>query len=346
MPSAVRLVGGFIISAMRAWATSTVAVLMVAGLLLVSPSPLFASHPFDTLSVREAQAYRHVLEDDDRLVLIRYAMSDTPPADESAYSFDAAMLRLVDGSTTLQQLNPPLAGYGLVAFYFSAVDADTLVPWQSATIQAEIEGNPTLFESPQFDSTDSSTFVWNSTASVTSTAAELELDLPALLRSLETDDPDRVATDYVTVVGEITLDGGTLIALAFPQLLTIAAGAFQIATASVGSGFDPPTSAAFASSTQATGQASTWTQDVFAFGSTFGMPAAVAGMVLLMVIAGVMAYAISKFGGDYRALSLMGGPLLYFGAITGTVPFLAVVSILILVSLAGTGVLIRRILPD
>ena len=166
---------------------------MVAGLLLVSPSPLFASHPFDTLSVREAQAYRHVLEDDDRLVLIRYAMSDTPPADESAYSFDAAMLRLVDGSTTLQQLNPPFAGYGLAAFYFSAVDADTLVPWQSATIQAEIEGNPTLFESPQFDSTDSSTFVWNSTASVTSTAAELELDLPALLRSIETDDPDRLS---------------------------------------------------------------------------------------------------------------------------------------------------------
>ena len=329
---------------MRGWVRATV-ILVGVGFLVAGTEPLIASHPFDTLSVREAQAYRHVLEDDDRLVLIRYAMSDTPPADESAYSFDAAMLRLVDGSTTLQQLNPPFAGYGLVAFYFSAVDADTLVPWQSATIQAEIEGNPTLFESPQLDSTDSSTFVWNSTASVTSTAAELELDLPALLRSLETDDPDRVATDYVTV-GGITLDGGTLIALAFPQLLTIAAGAFQIATASVGSGFDPPTSAAFASSTQATGQASTWTQDVFAFGSTFGMPPAVAGMVLLMVIAGVMAYAISKFGGDYRALSLMGGPLLYFGAITGAVPFLAVVSILILVSLAGTGVLIRRILPD
>ena len=323
----------------------SLAIMVLVGATLLMPDAVYASHPFDTLSVREAQVYRHVLETDDRLVLVRYAMSDTPPADESAYSFDAAVLRLVDGSTTVEQLNPPFAGYGLVAFYFSAADADTLVPWQSAAIQAEIEGNPTLFESPQSDSTDASSFVWNSTASVTSTAAELELDLPSLLRSIETDDPDRLTGDYVTV-GGITLDGGTVIALAFPQLLTVAAGAFQIATSSVGSGFDPPTSATFASSTQAAGQSSTWTQDVFAFGATFGMPAAVAGMLMLMVIAGVMAYLMSKFGGDFRALTLMAGPLLYFGAITGAVPFLAVVSILILVSLAGTGVLIRRILPD
>lgn len=215
--------------------------LTLSVLVSMVPMPALASHAWDNIVIGQVEVYRHVLENDDRLYLLRYILVEEPPAGESAYGPSGAVLTLFNNSTALLRQTPPSTGYALAAFYQSAATASA---WNSANLSIVLAGNPTIFSAPQSStvlSTDTN-WTWNSTSTMAETAQELTDDLPAIMLNVESDAPADVYDAGSLVNGSgITDTGAGIVEDAFAPLIAIAPEAFVTSQYVVGTPIPIPT---------------------------------------------------------------------------------------------------------
>jgi len=290
--------------------------------------------------VRDVQCYRHAVETDDRLCLIRYEVLEETEEDESEYGREGAVLRFLVGGVLLKEQVPPLAGYALAAFYWPTADAGD-VPWGAATAQACLVGNPMLL--PSLSSSCMTVQTWNATADTDETAAELVEDLPLMLQKLEQADPSIETRDYVSS-GGITPAGQTVIELADARLPQIAPGAFSISQTSAGGSFSAPTPGPFSASTTAAG--SEWSEGLETAGNDWGLPKIVMGVGFSITMLIVLGWFIHKMGGDLDVLWVFSGGALLFSGILAAIPFLVSVAICVVIGIIGGGLVIQRIWPS
>ena len=201
--------------------------LAAAAVCAWTPGVAWGAQVLTVLAVREAHAYRHVLVEDDRLVLVRYAIAESFGEDETPHGVDAALLRVGTSTSTLQFQRPPSPGYGLAAFYWPD---DTAVTWADPDLVAEIRSNPTLYATAQSHSAD---IEWSSATTQTETQEELTEDLPEILQALERDDQDVEVQQYVSGQG-ITLAGQGLLTGTFAALVSLAPDAFEVSVEPIG----------------------------------------------------------------------------------------------------------------
>jgi len=186
----------------RSLAYSGVASLLLALvtlLFLASPALAAVAQP-DTIAIAEVHAYRHCLEDDDLLIIVKYHLDYTTNPDDSVeYTY---LGRLIDGTDQLDIVTPYSyynSGYdwGIFSFYFEASSA----PAWEGSYTVRFEGNPALTwdgGTPPLESTNSIT--WHATTTQGATEALLETKILSLADDLS----DRWS---VTLTQEVT--GGT-----------------------------------------------------------------------------------------------------------------------------------------
>jgi len=192
---------------------SSVSVLVALVSLLSATPALAATAQPDTIAIAGVDAYRHVLEDDDLLVIVKYHLdysANSTPDNSIEYTY---LGRMMSGATELQAVTPYSyynSGYdwGIFSFYFSTADAPA---WEgSYTIR--LEGNPALDWDtgvPPLKSTSS--INWNATLTQAATEALLETRILGLADDLS----DRW---QVTLTEEVT--GGTVLSSAGVQYFT------------------------------------------------------------------------------------------------------------------------------
>ena len=197
----------------------------VAVALTLTLAVAHATHDWDVIAPREVRVFRHVLEEDDRLFLARYTLSESPEEDDAVGSYGpaGAVATLYEGdpATVVGRTKPPSTGYALVAFYQRASDP-TLINWASDTAELCLEGNPTLFESPQSNCLSPR---WHATANAEATEEALIDALEDLMKAIQRDNPDD--TQYWGN-GGVLAPGVSLVEDAFPPLLAIVSEAFAV----------------------------------------------------------------------------------------------------------------------
>ncbi len=265
-------------------------------------------------------------------------MSEIPFAGEDPYGAVGGILSVENSGGTVKQQTPPVDGYALAAFYWSAADA-TVLPWSDATALAFVRENPTLFPSPQVDSIAP---VWVASTSQTSTAASLAEDIKELMQGLEADDPDLSSGDLVSTSG-ITLAGMEYLAATFPQIMALAPESFEVSAAPVGNDFDPSGTGAFISSTVST--TFPFTQGISDLASAFGAPFSAIGLLVLVGMVGGVGYMVVTIGGRLDPLPQHGGFILVFGGLVGAINWAAALVVIVMVIIVGSGAIIRRFIP-
>tara|TARA_B100001123_G_C15324032_1_gene1028909 strand:+ start:44 stop:1267 length:1224 start_codon:yes stop_codon:yes gene_type:complete len=180
------------------------------------------------LDVISVEGYRHVLTDDDRLILYTYAVVENIPTGDQSLGRTASIATSKVGGAGVKQQNPPVVGYSLGAFYWTA-QTSSAMPFNDSSAVVSLETNPMLFANSM---SDFSGVNWNSSNNLEDTAEELTDDLPALLRGLETANPDIDQGSYVSSRG-ITPLGMVLVGYAFPLLQGVAPDAFEISQTKV-----------------------------------------------------------------------------------------------------------------
>lgn len=182
----------------------------------------------DALQILDVEAYRHLIEDDDFLVIftfnIEYAMAPDDPAS------DLFIFRMTSGSTTLGDALPYTYGYngyqyGISGMYFSAADA----PSWGSLYDIKIDGNPAEWASPPsvtqtMESTDYST-----SSSQSASQNELEVWLIDAFQDLEQNwsVPGELVT--ITNIGTIlTAEGQHYILGAIPGMMLMAPNIFAV----------------------------------------------------------------------------------------------------------------------
>ena len=176
------------------------------------------------LDVISVEGYRHVLTDDDRLILYTYAVAENIPTGDQSLGRTASIATAKLGSTGVKQQNPPVVGYSIGAFYWTA-QTSSAMPFNDSSATVALETNPMLFANAM---NDFSGVNWNAS----NNSDELTDDLPALLRGLETANPDIDQGSYVSSRG-ITPLGMVLVGYAFPLLQGVAPDAFEISQTKV-----------------------------------------------------------------------------------------------------------------
>ncbi len=177
----------------------------------------------------DVKGYRHVLEDDDVLILYVYAMDEgTVPAGENPYGRTGAIAMVAHNAVTVKQHNPPSSGYGMGSFYWDTATASAM-PFNSSSATLSLQTNPTLFASSM---SDFASVAWQASSSKEDTVTHLETDVKEQLQMLEMADPNIDSLEYVSSYG-ITPYGMSRTAYAFPLLQTIAPNAFEISQSDI-----------------------------------------------------------------------------------------------------------------
>ena len=192
--------------------------------------PTARAASYTTVRIDDAPVYRHVLEEDDRLVLVQYSTVEEAEEDEPVHGARGIILQLLVEDAIVAQQTPVISGYGLAAFYWGPDEADDTLPWEASSAQARLSVNPLIDESPASHTIYLS---WIDTDDTEETKEKLVEDVKELVASIETNDPDVGLGEYVSPAG-ITLAGQAIVAAAFSHLVTVAAEAFDFARIPVG----------------------------------------------------------------------------------------------------------------
>lgn len=157
--------------------------------ILLSPSLLvLAIDSPDEMDISNVWAYRHCLEDNDRLFVIEYNIDYTTNPDEGAN--EAFIARLMDGITELKADTPydfqdNGYGVGIIMLYFTAAEATALpVTWEGA-YTVKLMGNPTLSWSGAVPEDTINSWFWSSSTDIYTTKEELSARILALAGQLE-----------------------------------------------------------------------------------------------------------------------------------------------------------------
>ena len=310
--------------------TRLISILALAMLGLMLSSPVFAIDSPDSLQINAVYVYRHCLETNDQLYIVKYYADYDPDADpltddNPAENITEAYLgRLMDGVDELGSTAPYAYyddGYdeGIFAIYFSASNPD-LPTWANAYTM-KLEGNPTLtwtaVPSIQVGVFD----LWSSSTSINETQAELAARILYLADQLEMawgiNMVDSTGTgSYLSDYGEAYFTN------AIPNIQSMAPDAF------VGSSAQPN----FAIRTPGTDYADDRADsvngtmlDTQELADWWGVSRMWASS-LLYILAGIfLLYAILSPTGSYKGLVLLSIPLVIGGGYLGMIPLLLTV---------------------
>jgi hypothetical protein len=298
-------------------------------MLIFGASPALAVEQPSTIDISDVTAYRHVLEDNDMLVIVTYNLQYTTNPDDSVeYTY---LGRMMNGNTTLSTVVPYSyhnSGYdwGIFSFYFSAADAPA---WEGSYV-VRLEGNPTLSwtdGTPPLVAT--STISWNS--ATTQAATEYFIEQKVLY--LADDLSDRW---QVTLTEQVT--GGTVLSSAGEQyftnsisnLRTIAPDIFSTAVITP----------VFTEETHTTTYRDVLLSRVNdtivgrprdSLASLLGVGSDIAGAILFFAIIGVLIWGIMySSGGQTRPIAFILVPMVILGNIVGllTLTFTVVIGLL------------------
>lgn len=153
-------------------------------LLLLLPFALGIAAPNSGPYITRVDAYRHYLESDDLLVVVRYNVPyATPPTETITQAYIG---RLMSGSTELVSTSPYSYynegyGYGAYSMYLDAASAAGL--WDTS-LTVELRGSPTLSWTPSIPSAVTSSINWRATAGATATQALMYSHLIAYAEEL------------------------------------------------------------------------------------------------------------------------------------------------------------------
>jgi hypothetical protein len=298
-----------------------------------------AAHDYTALAIRRAEAYRHVLEEDDLLVLVQYAASeDLSDEEEDPFGVNGAILRVKDDGGVIKQAPLPLTGYAIKAFYWEADLVGDEITWGDANVQAEIEGNPVLFETPQDDAENVN---WNADADHDAMVETCTEDLREIFIDLEQDDPDVDAQEYIQA-GGITMEGMGLVEVTFPHLIYLCPDAFILSVEPIGTPFDPPDPV---EDPPIGVEDETVKDDITAGFAEFGVPFNAAALIVMMVAIGLTGFAIYKTKGRAEVLLVYIGPFMIWASLAVGVSIIVVATIHAVIFIAGAAAAFVRFMP-
>lgn len=273
---------------------------VVTMLLALWPAAASALNPPDTFQIVGVTTWRHYLETDDLLVVIRYnAPYASPP---SADIDETIVARLMEGTTT-HAASPPYAyynqgyGYGVVTIYMSASEVSSAgITWGGTGYSVRLDGNPAQSWT-SYPAVETSSLGWQGYTSHDDTSTYLAEHIMFIADDLE----GRWAVTLTqTVAGGMVLSaaGETYFTNAFPQLRSAVTSVFS------GSVSNPT----FREESYTQSYASTLRSQVGwvdsglnNLGSDFGMSRGFVGILMALVLTGVMLFASLRVTGRAEA---------------------------------------------
>jgi len=169
-------------------AGAIIAILLLPSIAVLAIDPPNAPTP----TIDAVWAYRHCLENGDRLFIISYVIDYTTPNPPENVT-EAYIARFMTGTTELKGVAPYAYyndgyGRGVVMIYFTANEATTLpVTWEGA-YKVKLVGNPTLSWSAAIPETTCNTFnSWSASASIAGTQQEISARVLYLAGQLQSD---------------------------------------------------------------------------------------------------------------------------------------------------------------
>jgi hypothetical protein len=228
-----------------AWILAFAVSIAVIAIFGIRPSPFFLDLPVaraalitdaPSLSVREAYAIENLIVTGDLLVVPRFSL---PAVNWDTYGADAALLSLVQSSTTYQLISPPSTGEALAGFYLSPGHGFTF----GATATVDFTSNPALF----VNNTSSSVSVTSvaTTGVVMSSAADQVIvcdTFRSLLQAVEAQsDTDAFGSNDLVSAAIVTEDGTAMAQAAFSAIVAVLPDCFWVGIESGMGEFDPGT---------------------------------------------------------------------------------------------------------
>jgi hypothetical protein len=144
-----------------------------------------------------------------------------------AYSGSDVFIRLKRSGTLVAQRTAPTAtGYMLVGIYLTATQVtDASIAWQDANLTLSAEASPVLWASPDEQEIASASMTWHSDADHAALVTTLTNSLNTALATLEIEDEDIDAGDYLSTRGISGL-GQVVATRAFSLITTVIPEAF------------------------------------------------------------------------------------------------------------------------
>ncbi len=175
--------------------------LVSLSLLLLVPFLLGIAAPDSGPYISRVDIYRHCLEDDDMLVVVRYNIPYASVPDESITQ--AYIGRFMDGSTELARVSPYSYyskgyDYGMFSMYLDAASAPV---WEGA-YTVELQGSPTLDWTPSIPSISTGSLNWRAATSSSATRVLMYSHLIAWADEL---------SDYWSIALTASTAGGTVL---------------------------------------------------------------------------------------------------------------------------------------
>lgn len=202
-------------------------IISLGGYLLCPRMALAAAAP-DALQILDVEVFRHLVEDDDYLMVFTFNIEYATEPDDPAN--DLFIFRMTSGSVTLGDSLPYSYGYngyqyGISGMYFSAADAPT---WGSL-YTVRIDGNPAEWVTPPTVSYTMETTDYSTAADQNESMSELESWLVDAIQDIEQNwsVPGELIT--ITNIGTIaTAEGQHYLLGAIPGLMVMAPGIFAV----------------------------------------------------------------------------------------------------------------------
>lgn len=204
---------------MKLW--QKVSYIIISLVLALWPVAVLAIALPTSYSIDSIEAYRHVVEQNDQLYVIKYEINYAVLPTESAQ--ESWLVRLMDGANELGVTSPfayHTNGYGkgIATIYFSA---NSTPAWAGA-YSVRLEGNPLLVWAGGVPpSTSSAIFAkWSTSTSISSTSTELRLRILYLANELTTSWSTNL-TELSNGVTVLSASGEYYFESLFPVLRTV-----------------------------------------------------------------------------------------------------------------------------
>lgn len=202
---------------------------MVASLVMTTWAPVYAAAQPDDMDIYYVSAFRHLLEDDDMLIVIHYDIEYASKPSEDAD--ELFMFRFMNGSTELG-LDAPYSGFdqrgyneGIAGFYFSAADA----PAWGGAYSVILQGNPVAY--PDAGDWDEEYYLSAGEWSPYTTQADNQLSLWLLLVDLASDLEDDWTDTLLVTTSEgvvLNMDGTAYVSGCINNIQSMVPEAFTV----------------------------------------------------------------------------------------------------------------------
>ena len=319
--------------------------------------------PAVDITMNQAQAYRHVVQTDDLLILVRFELptddwsnstyvTNTSCADANDFSdlcytslrSGAAIQTLYSGAHEARGValagfrSLPRIGQGLSALYLNPGHGLT---WANATYETCVEGSSSLFSPIPHSCL---TLQWcPDCADPDTTPIRLDLDLVQMMLNLE-EELDQPQNLFVNI-DKITQTGIIFPREAFPSMRSVVPGAFFTGVSSAFNDFRPTlTPSSLQATAAAAAAASTFRSSLEDVSNEYlGAPINLVGALITVIIAASIMGGSMMVTRDVSTSALLGSLAIPVGWYLGFIPTAAIWVILALAMTLGGIWLFRRL---